>query len=138
MSELLDEPPRKDQAQPVKQQPSQTNYTNPSFVPKPTAPPEYPPPRYTVTQPYTYATMPPPPSTAPYGLQNQNHMPSWATPVYQTAQTVPRYVVQTPYTMQQYPIQYPPQQQQQSNGMAVAGGFLAGALVADMLQDDPY
>lgn len=97
---------------------------------KPSAPPiSYPPPQ----QGYTYAVMP----QAQPTMYPTNSTHPWATPMYQYNQfagngIVQRYVVQPPYVA---PVQ---QQQRVSTGTAVAGGMLAGMVVADILNDDPY
>jgi hypothetical protein len=76
---------------------------------KPTAPPYYP-----QQQQYTYAQMP-------------YQQTTWVNPTYQPQVYPPQqYVVATP------PVQ---QQPQQGSGLAIAGGFLAGMLAADILDD---
>ena len=78
--------------------------------------PQYPP------QGYTYAVRSP---------QQQSQMPPWATQIYQyPAPYQPSYQVAYPqYTVAQSPVR-------QSNGMGVAGGMVAGMMIASALDSD--
>ena len=99
--------------------------------PKPTAPPPSAPAMYYPQQGYTYAVRP---------QQQQAQMPPWATQVYQ----YPPSYQPSPYQPGYQP-SYPqytgvPQQTRPSNGngaLGVAGGMVAGMLIASALDSDP-
>lgn len=84
---------------------------------KPTAPPYYP----QQQQQYTYAQMP-------------YQQTTWVNPTYQPQVYPPQqYQQQQRFIVAAPPIQQQPQQG--GSGMAIAGGFLAGMLAADILDD---
>jgi hypothetical protein len=85
---------------------------------KPTAPPYYP--QQQQQQPsYTYAQMP--------------YQQTWVNPTYQPQLYPPQQYQQQRFVVAAPPVQQQPQQG--GSGMAIAGGFLAGMLAADILDD---
>ncbi len=86
----------------------------PEPVIRPTAPPMYNP-------PYTYAQYP------QYPPQQQTT--AWVNAPYQPQ------VYPPPQFQQRYVVTVPPQQQQQTSGMGPVGGFLAGMVVANVLDE---
>jgi hypothetical protein len=117
-------PPAKSYTPPV----SQTLYS----YPPPSAPPQVnkpstSPETYYSQQPqsaYTYAQYPQYPQYPP-----QQQTTAWVSAPYQPQ------VYPPPQLQQRYVVAMPPQQQQQTSGMGPVGGFLAGMVVANVLDE---